>query len=175
MTYSFWASIAETPWWIWAAFVYLIWAGITATSARIVSMKSLFMIPVIFLLLSFIAMVTQLQINSFNLFAWIACMLIGLPLGWLQCRALKIQALKNQRALYIPGTYSLLIMLVVLAIVKYSTGFELSIGFKLLQPHYSPLLMAIYGFGIGLFAGRIFYALRCLQKGPFYVASTMAS
>lgn len=171
MTYTIWASIANTPWWIFAFFLYLIWIGAAATTPRIVSFRSLFILPSLFLLLSFAAMTATVKLDLLHFLSWQVCVVFGIGLGYLQCRLLKMKALKNERALYIPGTYSLLILLAVIFILKFYSGFDL--GFLpsfLLHGDHSQWLVGAYGLGMGLFIGQFLYAFRCLKNGPYHTA-----
>lgn len=168
MSYETWASIAATPWWVFAGFFYLIWLGIAATSPRIVSFKGLMVLPAIFLFLSLVALLSIVKITLTNFFIWQAAVLVGLSIGLLQCWIFKMKALKNQKAFYIPGTYSLLILLAIIFSAKYFWNFDIVLSPQfLMQASNAPILISLYGISLGLFAGQFFYALRCLRHGPF--------
>ncbi len=167
MTNSIWEIIADTPWWVYVVFFALMQAGFTATKPRIISIKQLYLLPILFLLFSFIAL-ARIQLDLTNFFLWLGAIMFGTGLGWLQFRALKIKAIKNEAKLYIPGTWSVMVIILIAFTLKYYYGYQLAIDTRLiLSPKFAGWLSLAYGLFTGLFVGRITYAHRCLKTGPF--------
>lgn len=168
MTISIWEKIAETPWWIYVLYISLIYIGFLGTKARIIPIKQLFILPGMFLILSFCSMYLM-HLTLFALMCWIATIVLGMGLGWLQFRIFKIKAVKDEAKLYVPGTWSLLVIILIIFATKYYYGYELETNpQQLLSPKFAAILALIYGFFTGLSIGRASYAMRCLKVGPYY-------
>ena len=168
MNHAHWETIANTPWWLYVFFIYLSWMAYLATKPRLVPVKSIFIFPVFFITLSIISLYLSARWNLLYISIWAAALVTGTLLGWLQFRLLKIKAVKNKSLLYMPGTWSLLVIIFTLFIAKFYFGFDGAIHpNQLSNPHFIRWIFLLYGIFTGLFIGRITYAVRCLKKGPF--------
>jgi hypothetical protein len=172
MNNSIWEIIANTPWWVFVLLVYLIRVGLGATRSRIVPVRRLLILPTIFIALSFVSMYNNMQLTFDHVLIWSAAFMIGSCLGWLQFKALKIKAVKNRASLYVPGTWSLLVIIIILFCVKYYYGYQNAIDPTKLQSNI--WLFFAYGLFTGLFAGRVGYAVRCIKAGPYASDETIA-
>jgi hypothetical protein len=171
---SIWQIVAGTPWWVYVLFIYLMRLGFYATKSHIIPVKKIFIMPMIFLVLSIVSMF-GMALNAFNLSIWVASILVGAVLGWLQYKALRIKAVKNKASLYVPGTWSLLIIITLIFSIKYYFGYTISIDPNvLMQPQYTAWILGLYGLFSGLFIGRLTYALRCIKVGPFVMEEALA-
>lgn len=148
--------IMGTPWWVYALFIYLIWIGINASKARIIALKKLFIVPIIFGFMSVHTLMTSFQMTSFTIMTWSAAILLGAALGWIQIyrHALKID--KIHYLVRVPGTWSTLIFILIIFATKYYFGYELSVDPKLAeQSLFEFSMLAISGVFTGLFIGRL--------------------
>lgn len=168
MTNSVWEIAANTPWWVYLLFIYLVRMGFLARKPRTVPVRMLFILPSILIVFSIFSLYHIVQLNAANLLIWLGAIFLGIGIGWLQYYSLRIKAVRNEEKLYVPGTWGLLIIVLVIFAIKFYFGYELTIDPSLfLQAKYSFWLLSVYGFFTGLFLGRLIYALRCIKSGPY--------
>jgi len=168
MTNSIWNILAETPWWVYVLFIYLIRLGIKATKPQTVPLKNLLLLPLAFFTLSCLSIYFSLKITALHIALWSLALLVGSFLGFLQGRLLKIKAIKHESQLHFPGSWSLLIMLLIIFASKYYLGHETAIDPAILtQPSSAAAMFALYGLMTGLFFGRVGYAIKCIKVGPY--------
>ncbi|RDI45161.1 DUF6622 family protein [Aquicella lusitana] len=167
MNNSIWEIIAGTPWWVYVLFVLLVRFGILASKPRIIPFRQLLLLPAVFIPLSFASLYQMhLSLSLFGL--WAGALLLGAAGGWLQFRFINIKAIKNQSKLYVPGTWSILIIILIVFAVKYYYSYESAVNpGQIINPHINVWFALLYGLFTGLFIGRVAYALRCLKTGPF--------
>lgn len=168
MQTSIWENIADTPWWFFLAVLGLIWMAWLATKPKTVAVKSLFLIPVIYIPLSLASIFLSFPITPASVFIWIGATMAGTVLGWLHFRVLRIKAIQNESRLYIPGTWTLFILLLLIAVSKYYYGYSFIIDPQyFIQAKYATIIVALYGLFAGLFIGKVIYSLRCVKYGPY--------
>ncbi len=174
MNTSIWEVIANTPWWVFAILVYLIRVGLLATRSRVVHIRRMLTVPLIFIGLSFVSLYNNPQLSNNQIAMWVGAFSIGSILGWLQFKALKIKAVKKTSSfLYVPGTWSLLTIILTMFAIRYYYGYENTIDPAIAQS--KPWIFFAYGLFTGLFAGRIAYAIRCIKTGPYASDEMLAS
>jgi hypothetical protein len=166
MNNAFWQVLGNTPWWVYVVFVFLIYVGINARKPRILPVRQLVTLPSIFLVLSFIGLYEHEQLSSHNIFLWLIAMLPGIFLGWLQFHALRIKAIKNTNTLYVPGSWLILGIVMLIFIIKYYIGYREDTDTHFIE-HAARWMLLLYGFFTGLFIGRLAYAVRCIKFGPY--------
>ena len=166
--YAFWQIIATTPWWAYLLLMYIVNIGFAARRPRYLHYNQLIIAPSVLTTLFLLTFYHLLPWQLVYLAVWGAMIPLGAVLGWLQYKHLKIKAIRHTAKLYIPGTWSVLIIMVLLFSLKYYLGLKISFDATTLQqPKYIWSLVTAYGLFTGLFLGRAFYAQRCLQMGPF--------
>ena len=92
--------IRGTPAWVWLLFGYLIYRGIVGLQSRIMPLKNLFTMPIIFLGLSLQNIVSRMC-SCFNvpvLAVYLASLLGGMGIGWLIVHNIKITAADEKTA-----------------------------------------------------------------------------
>lgn len=168
MQTTIWESIADTPWWSFLTVIGFIGLAWLATKPKTVPVKNLFIVPAIYIPLSLLSVYLTLPLSTMLFLNWIGAALVGAACGWLHFRLLKIKALQNEASLYIPGTYGLFIIILLIAVSKYYYNYSLILDTqRLMQAQYADYIVALYGFFAGLFIGKIAYSLRCIKTGPF--------
>ncbi|TAK73019.1 MAG: hypothetical protein EPO11_09310 [Gammaproteobacteria bacterium] len=170
MTNSIWESIADTPWWVYLVFIILIRMGYAATKGRVVHIRSFLVLPVIFIFTSLLNFFVNISFTPTNIALWLGTTLIGIAVGCIQFQLMKIKAVPNENKLYLPGTWGLLILLMLLFAARYYTGYEIALDPTILQqPKWMMGMFLLYGLLTGLFIGRAFCAVRRLKRGPYTV------
>jgi len=151
--------ITNTPLYVWGIFIYLMILGYIATKTRTIWVPKLFIIPLILTLLKFQKLI------SVNVLWTIIPWIIGLNLGI-------IKALLNKKVIYIisnnsiqlPGSYTTLVMFLILFLTRYSLGFlqHFNPEMSMLYSHLDTLITFLFaGYSLGK-AGS--YTSRFLQK-----------
>lgn len=161
-------TIASTPWWFYVLVVLVVKLAFIATKPRLVEIKKLFVMPIVFISISILIFAYTYKINPTTIGIWLSTLMAGTLLGFLHFRFLKIKAVKEKAALYFPGSKSLFVLILVLFAARYYFNTHLNIDPQtLLQPATLARLIPLYGFFTGVFIGKAWYALRCVKVGPF--------
>lgn len=168
MANSVWEMAANTPWWIYVLFIVLVRFGFIATKPRLVPIKALIFLPSILIIFSLLSVYPIVGVNGTNLLIWAGTILAGIAVGWFQYFCWRIKAVKEKQTLYLPGTWGLLITILIIFTLKCYFDFEISLdSASFLNAKYQYWLIMTYGFFTGLFIGRLIYALNCVKYGPF--------
>lgn len=170
MNNSIWEVIAETPWWFYLLFIYLLNIARLLSRTRIMPIKNLIIFPAIFFALSLIGIFFMIKLNVQNILIYFEMLLLGSFLGWLHFRLQKIKALKNEAKLVIPGSWTLAVIVIILFATRFYFRYELlQINPDILrQPEYASYFMLFYGLITGLFLGRLAFAIHCYKRGPYF-------
>lgn len=165
--YTFWQTVADTPWWVFVLFLSLVYMALAATKARVITLHQLFLLPFVLLTLSIIAAYTILPLTWNDLFFWLTSMLGGSGFGWIQFKVSNVHAIKKTNHLHLPGTWTVLIFVLILFFIKYNMGYlTLNDPAAFKAPSYRTFIVSVYGLFMGLSLGRLFYAITCLKRGP---------
>lgn len=168
MTTSIWETVANTPWWVFVLFTYLVIVGYLASRPRIVPIKKLVILPTLFIALSCFNIYKVFTLTNEHIVIWLGMLVIGFGLGWLQFKKLNIKAIKEQAAIMIPGTWTLLLIIVLIFSLRYYYGYQLALNPNIFNdPKTANILLSAYGLTAGLFSGRLAFAWRCLKVGPY--------
>lgn len=109
----------ETPWWVYALFVFLVLIGLKATKPRWITLRQLLILPVVFMILSVFWLTERLHGQYYDLIFWLIGLSIGTFFGWLLVRPWKIEVDKHKKALALPPTWSSLILILLFFAVRY--------------------------------------------------------
>ena len=170
---NIWQIIANTPWWIAPLFCYLMYLGYLANKPRTLSYASLLRAPLIFTAFTIVAMFTYLNHTPLNILIWLATLIIGTIMGWLNFKLTKVKAIKDERKLALPGTWMLWIFSIGIFTAKFYYHYDFMLDLETVkQPHFQYALCTLYGFFTGLFIGKIIYARHALKFGPYVNALT---
>lgn len=168
---NFWFGIADTPWWIYGLFAYFLFIGYIATKPRIIHFRQLIGATAMLSGFSFFNFIFFVHPNQVYLGIWAFCFLSAGLCGFLQFRIAKIKAFKNESKISLPGTYTILALALFGIASKYYTHFQLDLNPAMLnQPLTLQLLSGFYGSLTGYFAGKTYYAWRCIKRGPYVPA-----
>lgn len=156
--------LTGTPWWVYLLLAYLIIIGVKASKTRIVPLKKLLIVPVLFILLSIHTLLTSFEITAFSLASWLVATLIGISLGWFFIYRLNLAVDKPHLLIQTPGTWSTLLIIIIIFMTKYYFAYELAIAPQLIKNDiFEFSLLAISGVCSGFFVGRLICYLYRLQ------------
>lgn len=163
---TIWQAVLYIPWWLHFTLIYLLIAGVQYSKKRVVSIITLFIVPLVFTLLSLSALLTALKLSSFCVVIWGLAGLSGVIVGWISVKRLKIRVDKKHWLIELPGTWSTLVVILIFTISKYYFTYKLALN-PLLTEDIVFLVSRLVtsGLCIGLFLGRLFYYLNRLRIG----------
>ncbi|NGX40282.1 MAG: hypothetical protein KR126chlam4_00099 [Candidatus Anoxychlamydiales bacterium] len=143
------------PLWVWFLLAYLIFIGIKAFKPSVISLKKIFILPVVFLFFSLQRLVGN--INFFTSLVWITSTIIGVFLSVVIFSKTQIIADKKNNLLKLPGTYSTLFLILISFSIKFYFGFQIGKDPSVLKDStffYRYIMAATLSFG--MFLGRTF-------------------
>lgn|GEM_PF-1323183 len=166
MTNSFWQTIAATPWWVYLFSAYLLRLSIVATQPRSIPVKTLANALSLFVALSVFMLIALYQnITLAHLSVWVGTLFLGTGLGYLQFDRAKVKAMKETASIHLPGTWLILVLLILFVLSKWYFDFPLHVTPQyLLSPAYTLWCLFLYGLLTGIFVGRFIYAWYCLKN-----------
>jgi hypothetical protein len=144
------------PWWVYGLLVYLVIIGIKALNTHIISLQKLFILPLIFSVLSISSLITDLKLSSFCMGVWAVTSLIGSFIGWTLVKRLDIKVDKKQHLIEMQGTWSPLAIMLIIFASKYYFGYQLAVKPFLSEDVAFQLgLASVSGLCVGLLLGRL--------------------
>ena len=168
MNNAMWQSIASTPWWFYAILIYFLRLGFLATKPQTIQVKKLYIGPIVLAAASLLSLYLAAGLTSANITLWGVGLVAGGALGWLHYQHTPVKALRDKTGFYIPGSWSLLIIMASVFIVKNYYNYQIAVHPELVnQSHFATLWLFLYGLFTGLFMGRMAYLFRCLKVGPY--------
>jgi hypothetical protein len=164
---SIWQALNNTPWWVYVLLAYLVTIGIKAAKTQVVSLKKLFIMPILFTFLSVHALLTSVKTNAFAISCWAIAMALGILVGWLQTARYDIKIDKTKYLIQIPGNWSTLIIISIIFVSKYYFGYKLAVDPQMVNHTWFEVsLLGVTGICAGLFVGRLSFLLSHMQKQP---------
>lgn len=168
-SYSIWGAFAETPWWIYLIFTYFLFVSWQTTKPQRVNSRTAISLPISLIIILYLIMPLVISVNLHNFLFLLLFILPGMIFGLIQFHFRGIKAIKNTRELYIPGSWSVFIFLMMLVIIRfyyynYAVDFSLT---SLNENNHPAIIMMLIGFVTGLFIARTWCLYRCVKFGPY--------
>jgi len=153
---TIWQTLTHTPWWVYLLLAYLLRMGIKASQTRIVALKKLFIIPIIFSAMSVHTVLDSFQLTGLAVGILASNLLLGIMIGWYQVYRLAIQVDRQHGLIQIPGTWSTLIIILIIFATKYYFGYELAMDPQLTEDlGFEFAMLGVSGVCTGLFIGKL--------------------
>ncbi len=156
--------LIQTPWWVYAIFIYILIRGLKARQTQTASLPKLMILPALFLALGIDSLIRTLAHietgHGLLIIIWLMSFLLG---GLVAFKIFRHDVLKvdtKQSRVTIQGSNKLLVMLLILFIVKYYFGYQMAINPE--KAHIFSVLVwqeIILGILSGLLIGRFFLYL----------------
>ncbi len=109
--------IRNTPLWVWGILGYLLYVGIQALKPRIVTLDKLIFLPLALIALKFRVFLSP------DAWIYLVGLSAGLFAGFVKVRNSPIKVLKDIKSIQIPGSSSLIIILLGIFVMKYFFGY----------------------------------------------------
>jgi len=169
MSYTAWESIAETPWWIFFIIFVLLLTAYSATKPRYIQLKPELAMQSFCMGLLCLIVTYYVPFTLYNLGLLLAGLISGYIIGWTHFRIRKIQAVKGNYTMYVPGSWAPMFVIPCLIIAKFwFFGSQYKIDLEALSmPLYQHYFAVFAGTSFGLFFGRATILLRRLRLGPY--------
>ncbi len=159
---------ANTPWWVYVIFIFIIKRGISASETRVIPVRKLFILPLIFFLMSVHTLVVIKNPTILDLMYLFISFVIASCFGFVLTNKLKIIADRANALIQIEGSWVTLILILLLFSTKYFLGYSMEAHPDWIHfGAFRALLFSVSGIGSGLFLGR----LACYLRRYFMVDS----
>lgn len=160
--------LTKIPLSVWPLFAILLLGGLRAIKTRETPLAQLLLIPSIFFVLSMMSFFEKYATDPLSVLYWILCLAIGVFIGFLHMKDIKLEFDKKKKKIKVPGSWVPLMLSMTIFSSKFLIGIMSS-----LMPHLkgSILFLGIELFStiiLGIIVGR---AVNCLMK---YRGSSMA-
>jgi fucose 4-O-acetylase-like acetyltransferase len=164
---SLWDTLLSTPWWVYVLFIYLVLIGIKSSKTRVVSLRKLFFVPAIFLVLSAHTLLTTFNITPITVGAWALALAIGVVLGFLQIARLNVAVDRAHKLVKVPGSWTTLVIILIIFFSKYYFGYALAVHPDYTNnTHFELTMLAISGLFSGALVGRLVCYLYRMTSMP---------
>ncbi len=161
----FYTVFQSTPLWVYLIFLCCVYLGIRSRKSRAVSFQRLLLLPFLFLTWSFGYLLEKYGISFSTLSVWLFAIALGTSIGWKLHRPLHLAIDRQKKRITIPGTWSVLVLSLLLFLSKYSFGYlhAVAVGAKdRLLIFGSDLLIS--GTISGIFLGKFFCFLGKIRE-----------
>lgn len=162
-----WIALNETPTWVYIVFALIVFMGIKASKAHTLPLVKLFVAPVVF---SYLTVDTIIHYVKFDL-SIVALLLlfasVGATIGYFYVRSLSVQIDKEHKLVSLPGSWSVLVVGMLIFAIKYYYGYALAQDPGLLENTiYEVIYLLVSGICSGIFIGKVLkvLALFCTEE-----------
>jgi hypothetical protein len=155
----------NTPFWVYLIFPICIFLGIRSRKPRTVPFVRVLIPPFLFIGWSFGYMAEKYGVTLLPLRVWFLAMVIGTWIGWVAHLSTRVRIDRKKKRITLPGTWSVLILSVLLYLSKYSFGYYHAIA----EEAENRLLvfgsdLFISGTISGIFLGKFFCFLKKIYE-----------
>ena len=148
---TFFTIISHTPIWVWGLFVFLLIRGCAALFERKISIRRLFILPLIFLAWGIWSINEVFSSNLSSLAGMLAGLVVGIPGGWIIWKNQPRLKRKPGTEMTIRAGTPLTLMLIITA---FGTKYCMMVWLFLHpEAHYSALFGFLFGFITGMVDG----------------------
>lgn len=166
---SIWNALVQTLYhepWVFLILAYCIFIGVKASKSGTVPYIKMLVVPAIFTYLSVEMLITTFHIDLFILGIYLIGLFSGGVGGWIQGHKQEVKADRKKLLLQLKGTWSTLIIVLIIFVTKFYFGYTSAVNPSLLSnTTYVVSMLLVSGITTGLFVGRAVYYSKCLFFG----------
>lgn len=149
-------AIKHTPLWVYILLIYLTWVGIKALKPNTVSLNKLFVLPLVFSVLSINSLVADGVLDFAYTRVYLGSLFLGIILGWVIVKSMTVEYDKYKNLIKRPGSKITLLLVLFMFSTKYFYKYNLTIESSITQSYFFKNSMLIaYGICTGIFLGRL--------------------
>jgi hypothetical protein len=116
-------AITSTPLWVWILFGFLVWRGIDASHPGTTKLWRLAIIPGLLTVWGLHSLVTQFPLGPASILTYLLSMVSGVAGGWIMVGKTSIRADKQKGLIRLPGSWTVLVLVLAIFAVKYAFGY----------------------------------------------------
>ena len=157
--------IFNTPLWIWALLVFLIYRGIRAAGDREIRFGRVFIIPLVMLALSLHCIASTFDAGLAVMLTWLASAIVAGWLAWHFFDQGTIVAHPDRNTIFQPGSWMPMALMMGIFFTKYTVAVTL-----VLNPHYAQHagfatgICTLYGVFNGIFIGNLLRTISIYRR-----------
>lgn len=114
--------LSQTPWWVYVIFIYLFIVGKKALHPRVIPFSKMLILPLFFAVWSAYSLYTVFN-SPLDIVYWAISIILGAAIGWIMTAPYEIKADKEKFLIWLPGTRSTFVLVMVIFAVKYFFGY----------------------------------------------------
>src|SRR3990167_5328578 len=122
---AIWAAAAQTPWWVYVLFIFLVQRGLVASKPQVISIIKLTILPIVFIALSVHTLMTAFHVNATVIVAWLVSVILGSVIGWFLIRNHEFKVDRKNLLIRLPGSWITLILILIIFVSKYYFEYQL--------------------------------------------------
>ena len=117
-----WRILADTPWWVWVLFVFLVIRGIKSLRPATAPVWRFAIVPAVFLVWGIATLVDDFGLTALSVGTYLVALAIGAAAGWALMAPVPVRADRAHGLVAVPGGPATLILILVVFVVKYTFG-----------------------------------------------------
>lgn len=163
--------VSHTPVYVWIILGLLVVRGVAASRDRVVSRRSLFILPAVMLALGVSSVAGHLEDGGMLAATWLVAMAAGAALAWRWSGGQVAGVDRAARTVHLRGSWTPLALMMTVFAVKYAVGAAL--GLQPALAHNTGFAMAacaLFGLCNGVFNGRLLRCIAAWHGAPAPVA-----
>ena len=152
--------VSHTPVYVWAILGFLVVRGVAASRTRVVTYRSLFIMPAVMVALALTSIMGRFDGGAMLAGVWLAAMVAGAALAWRWSDGQVAGVDRAAGTVQLRGSWSPLALMMAVFVGKYVVGAAMAMNPGL--AHHAGFAMtacALFGLCNGVFNGRL---LRCI-------------
>jgi len=167
--------IIHTPIWVWAILAFLLYRGLLASRDRELGLKSIFVIPLVMLLLSLQGIAATFGFNLASTASWLASLLLGGAIAWRLVNERDVKILPQRAGVFYRGSWGPMLLMMAIFLIKYCVNVMLSIHAAWRgDTGFIALVCLAYGLFNGLFLGKMLRVLLMYKQQAAVLARAEA-
>jgi hypothetical protein len=114
--------LTSIPWFVWLLFGYVIFTGVKALHSQVLSIKKIFIVPMIFLYMGINGLMKQNQPIA-CVAIWLGFFASAAYIIWRWMQPLKVVCDRQKGLIRLPGNWTTLVLLLSIFVSKFTFGF----------------------------------------------------
>lgn len=160
-------TLIHTPMYVWAILAFLLYRGVVASKDRVVSYRSVFIIPVLMAALGLQSIASRFGLNGVQAAAWLAGVVTGSLLAWKLLAGQRVVVDRVSGTLRQRGSWIPLCLMMAIFFCKYAVAAGSAIHPEWLQDMQLVVgSCVVFGLFNGVFIGRLLQNIAAYYAGP---------
>jgi len=160
-------AIRFTPVWVWVLLAILVWRGLAASRPTTGPLWRFAIVPVAIGLWGLSGLVLRYPVSAASVGIWLGGLALGGLLAWRAAAGVALQVDRARGHVTVPGTWSVLILVLAIFAVKYWFGYRLGTNPALAaDPSFYLADIGFSGLATGGLAGRFAHYAEIYRAAP---------